>query len=176
MTMQLLDRVKKSEFLGREFLVWLWFKTETNEGRFDLGETGQAELWFDRKVVLQTESGEEVEKITCSGENPHLREARFALTENKGVIEAMLRLIIGDNEWSFILDSTWMNFKTFKTPKVMRDVREDPEGVFYEKMYLIEQAVAAMDAIYSQFVKIRVSPDWEALELPLLLKWIDEGK
>ncbi len=174
--MQLMERVKGSEFLGREFLVWLWFKGEVDEGRFDLGEAGPVELWFDRKIVLQSETDEGTEKIACSGDNPHLKEARFALTENKHITEAMLKMMIGDNEWSFVLDSTWLNFKSFKTPKVMMDKDEDPDGIFYEKFFLIEQAVNAMDAIFGIFVKLRTSPQWETEERPALHKWINEGK
>lgn len=174
--MQLLERVKKSEFLGREFLVWLWFKSETNRGRFDLGEGGVAELWFDRRIVLQAEGDQGVEKITCTGDNPHLREARFALTEKKEITEAMVKLLMDENEWSFVLDSTWMNFKSLKTPKILLDRGEDPEGIFYEKMYLIEKAVNAIETIFSNFIKVRVSPDWDAKELPALRKWIGAGK
>lgn len=173
--MQLMDRVGEGEYLGSEFLLWLWFKSETNEGRFDLGEKETAELWFDRKIVLQSEGDEGVEKIACSGDHPHLREARFALTENKQITEAMLKLIIEDNEWSFVLDSKWMNFKSFKTPKVMLDKGEDPDGLFYEKFFLIDQALAAMNTIYASFIKLRTSPEWEGDELPALRKWIGEG-
>ena len=137
--MQLMDQVRKSEFLGREFFLWLWFKSETSEGRFDLGEGGVAELWVDRKIVLQYDDENGSEKITCSGDNPYLKEARFALTENKQITEIKVKLIVGDNEWSFALDSTWMNFKSFRTPKVMQDFQEDPDGLFYEKMYLVEK-------------------------------------
>ncbi|GAG02426.1 unnamed protein product [marine sediment metagenome] len=175
--MQLMDRVRKSEFLGQEFLLWLWFRSETNQGIFDLGDAGKAELWLDRKLVLQSESDDEVAKITCSGGNPsQLKEARFALTENKRITEAMLKLIIGDDEWSFIIDSTWMNFKSFKAPKVMQAGKDDPEGFFYEKFFLIEQAVSAMDRIYASFIKIRTSSDWESRELPALTEWIEKGK
>lgn len=174
--MQLMERVRQSEFLGREFLLWLWFQSENNEGRFDLGERGFVELWFDRKLVLQSESDEGTEKITCSGDHLHLREAHFALTKNKQITEVMLKLIIGDHEWSFVLDSSWMNFKNFKTPKVMFDRNEDPEGMFYEKFFLINQAIDAMDTIFASFVKKRVSPEWETKELPALIEWIGEER
>ena len=74
--MQLLERVRNYEFLGREFLVWLWYQSDINEGRFSLGEAGHAELWFDDRVVLQANDNS-TEKIICLGENTHLREARF---------------------------------------------------------------------------------------------------
>jgi hypothetical protein len=174
--MQLLERARNSQFIGREFLVWLWFKSDIQEGRFSLGEAGDAELWFDGRIVLQSDDDDGTEKVICLGENSHLREARFALTKYKTITEAMLKLIIGDNQWSFILDSTWMNFKSFKTPKVMQDTEEDPEGLFYEKLYLIDQALSAIDFIYSSFIKIRLSPGWATIELPALLNWIKEGK
>lgn len=173
--MQLMEKVTNYEFLGREFLVWLWFKCHTNEGRFSLGEAGEAELSFDGRVVLQSEK-DGAEKVICLGENSHMREGRFALAEYKTITEAMLRLIIGDDEWSFILDSQWMNFRSFKTPRVMQDSQKDPEGLFYEKLHLIEKALSAMDAIYSSFLRIRLSPDWQAEELPALIKWIKERK
>ena len=169
--MQLLERVKKHEFLGREFLLWLWFRSETRQGIFDLGKEGQAELWLERRIVLQSEGDQGLEKVTCSGDNPDLKEARFALTENKEITEATVRLTIENLEWTFTLDSQWMNFRSFKTPKVTQDKGEDPEGLFYEKIYLIEQAVSAMEAIFSAFIRLRVSPAWEGEELPAIIQW-----
>jgi hypothetical protein len=58
----------------------------------------------------------------------------------------------------------------------MQDSEKDPEGLFYEKFSLIDQALSAMDFIYSSFLKIRLSPEWETEELPALLTWIKEGK
>jgi len=174
--MQLLEKVKKTEFLGREFLAWLWFRAETERGFFDLGENGTAELWFDGKITLQSETERGLETITCTGETPNMEEARFALAEKKEIIQATVKLVIGNNQWSFALDSTWMNFKTFKSPKVMQDIGEDPDGLFYEKMFLIEQATSALDEIYSSFINLRISTEWTTQELPELVKWINQGK
>ena len=174
--MQLLEKVRETEFLGNEFLVWLWFRSETGRGLFDLGDKGSAELWLDGKITLQSETERGMETITCASETPNMKEARFALAEDKKIIQAAIKLDIGDNQWSFVLDSTWMNFRTFKTPKVMQDKKDDPDGVFYEKMFLIEEAVSVMDKIYESFIKLRVSPEWETEEHPALIKWISEGK
>lgn len=174
--MQLLERVGSTEFIGREFLVWLWFKSETGEGVFPLGDAGSAELWLDSRIVLQPEQEDRDEKVICLGDISRSREARFALAECKTVTEAKIGLRIGDNEWSFVLDSTWLNFKAFKAPRGMEDYQEDPDGLFYEKFYLIEQALSAMDAVFSSFVKLRVSAEWETRELPALLQWIKEKK
>jgi recombination associated protein RdgC len=173
--MQVMEKARSYEFLGREFLVWLWFRSRTNEGRFPLGEAGEAQVWFDGRVVLQSEKDGDAEKVICMGEKCHMREGRFALAEYKTITEAVLRLIMGEDEWTFSLDSQWMNFKSFKTPFVAQNPQEDPDGLFYEKLGLIEKAISAMDAIYSSFIQLRVSPEWQAEELPALLDWIRAG-
>jgi hypothetical protein len=174
--MQLLDKVRKTEFLGREFLLWLWFRSETEHGIFDLGDKGKAELWLDGKITLQSENERGLETITCAGENLSMKQARFALAEEKEIRQATVKLVIGDNQWSFVLDSTWMNFRSFKTPRVMNDGKEDPDGLFYEKAFLIEEAISAMDQIYSAFIKRRLSPEWLAEERSAIARWISQGK
>lgn len=174
--MQLLDKVKKTGFLGSEFLLWIWFTAETGEGLFDLGNKGKAELWLDGKIILQSETERGVETITCSGEDLSMKEARFALAEAKEIREATVKLGVGDNQWSFALDATWMNFRSLKTPRVMNDGKEDPEGLFYEKVFLIEEAISAMDQIYASFLKRRLSPEWLTGELPAIARWIRQGR
>jgi recombination associated protein RdgC len=173
---QLLDKVRKTEFIGREFLAWLWFRAETGNGAFELSGNRIVELWFDGKITLQTENDRGLETITCAGENQNMKEARFSLMEGKDIIHAAVKLLIGDNEWSFALDSTWMNFKAFKTPKVIQDKKDDPDGIFYEKLYLIEEALSAIDEIYISFIKLRVSPEWANQTIPALIKWISETR
>jgi len=173
--MQLLEKARKTEYLGREFLAWLWFRTETERGKFKLGDKN-VEIWFDGKITLQGENERGLETITCSGESQDMKEARFALAENKEIVQATLVLNIGDNQWMFVLDSLWMNFKTFKTPRIIQDKKDDPDGLFYEKMFLIEEAVSAMDGVYAEFIKQRISPEWAEEEVPALAEWIREGK
>ena len=110
--MHLLEKVRETEFLGREFLLWLWFRAETERGFFDVGEKERAEVWFDGKITLRSENEKGVETIICSGNTSNMREARFALTEEKKVVQATVKLAMGDNQWSFTLDSTWLNFTT----------------------------------------------------------------
>ena len=174
--MQALERARQTEFLGRDFLTWLWFKSETNNGWFDLEELGMAEVWFNGRVTLQPESDQEPETITCIGENSRLSEARFALTKNKKVTQALVKLIMGDHEWTFTLDSMWMNFKSLKSPKILLDKDDDPDGLFYERVFLMDQPIRAVDRIFLSFIRLRTSTDWDTMELPALISWINEGK
>jgi hypothetical protein len=174
--MKLLEKVTKTEFLGREFLAWLWFRAETEQGVYDLPDGGKADLWFDGKITLQGENERGVETITCTGEAQNMKEARFALAESKGITQAMVKLGIGDTLGSYIIVSPGLIFWTFKPPRVMQDKKDDPDGLFYEKVFLIEEAVAAVNEIYAYFMKLRFDPEWNEKELPALKKWIGEGR
>jgi recombination associated protein RdgC len=174
--MNLAERLKKTEFLGREFLVWLWFRSEIQDGVFELGEPGEVELWLEGKMTLESDGDEHGEKVVCSGPASRMKEARFALTKNKKLTQATVRMLKGDDEWCLVLDSTWLNISSLKTPRVMQDVREDPDGLFYERMFLIEQPFSVVDALFSQFIEKRLSPEWNVTEFPELKEWILKGK
>jgi hypothetical protein len=167
-----LDQARDTEFLGREFLTWLWFKTETEGGLFNLHDGLTGEFLVDGTLTLTSDSDDRRETVVCTGENPRLREARFALSEYKKVTQARFRLVIGDDTWVFTLDSMWMNFKSLKGPKLLRDPGEDPDGMFYEKMGVVEQPVAAVEAVYRRFLEIRTSAEWEEAEMPAIVHWI----
>jgi len=174
--MQILEMVRKTEFLGREFLLWLWYRSEAQEGLFDLGDRGKAELWLEGKIMLQSETERGVEIITCEGETSGMKEARLALAEGKEIRQATVKLTIGDNRWSFVLDAAWMNFRSLKSPKVMNDGTEDPDGLFYEKTFLIAEALGAMAQIYGSFLERRLSPDWETQDRRVIAQWIRQGR
>ncbi len=174
--MNLIERVKQTEFLGREFLTWLWFRSESQEGVFDLAEPGTVEILFEGRMTLESDGEEQGNKVTCAGTGTRLNEARFALTRGKKVTQVSLRLIKGDDEWSFSLDAAWLNLSGLKVPKVMQDAREDADGLFYERMFLIEQPVAVVNALFEEFIRLRVSPEWEQDELPALEEWIRRGR
>ena len=173
--MQTLERARQTEFLGKEFLTWLWFKSETNDGSFDLGELGTVEHRIDGRITLQSDGDNGAETITCVGQSPCPREARFALTEKKMVTQTTLTLSSGDNECTFSFDSCWMNFKSLKPPKTMRDWADDPEGLFYERAFLIEQPARVIDMLFSTFTRLRTSTEWHTQELPALIEWVREG-
>jgi len=172
--MDIVELLNEKEFLGREFLTWLWFKSETEDGLCTLDNSQQVELCFDDKVVLQSDEVEGVQTVICQGEHSELTEARHALREGKKVTQAKIKLIIGDNEWSFTLDSTWLNLKSLKTPKVMLDTKEDPEGLFYEKAFLLDRAISSIEQIFVKFLKIRISNEWDIKELPAIQQWMQK--
>jgi hypothetical protein len=172
--MDVLEKIEKTEAIGKDFLVWLWFKSETQGGIFQAGNDLKAEIVIDGRMTLETDGTGD--SVICSCINPLMKEARLALMENKKMTKAAFRLTINEEDtFTFSLDSRWMNFRFFKTPRVIQDMKDDAEGFFYEKTGLIEKAVTIMDSVFMNFVRLRVAPDWEQSELPALVEWIRKG-
>ena len=169
------DIANDTKFLGRDFLVWLWFRSEKNNGFFQLGNGEEIELWFDGSMILQSEREGKTETISCTGEQSRFLEARYALSELKKITKAKIKLMAGDSAWSFSIDDTWFNFRGMRLPHVMQDQHEDPDGIFYERMVLIEKAVSIMDRLFGLYIIIRTSEKWENEELPAIRKWIDHN-
>jgi len=174
--MNVSDKARETEFIGWEFLEWLWFRSERDSGVIDLGEKGFVEIAFEGKMTLESELEETESSISFTGRSPLPREARFALSQNRNITRTALRLTHGDEEYHFSIDSLWMNFNSLKTPKVLLDLKSDPEGLFYEKIGLIEKAVSLFDRVFNHYLELRLSSGWREGEQKELSDWIRKGK
>ncbi|MEW5803247.1 MAG: hypothetical protein AB1847_14210 [bacterium] len=173
--MDMVRLVQEKKFLGREFLTWLWFQSDSHLGVITPEGSQPVELWIDNKITLESEDQENVEKVICHGENSEMLEAREALSQGKKVTQASFKLSMNDAEWHFTLDDCWLNFRACKTPKVMLDKKEDPDGLFFEKAFLLQEVIRVVEQLFNQFMKIRISPEWMTEHLPAIQHWIQTG-
>jgi recombination associated protein RdgC len=173
--MDVLDRMNATEFLGREFLTWLWCRSELQGGVFQVEGAGDVPLWIEGKVTLRSDEEGAGETVTCTGESSGFREARVALRAGKKVSQARLRLTLGDEEWTLTLDARTWDVRGMKGPKTLHDAREDPEGFFLERFGLIERVAGVLDRLLIAFVRLRASEAWHREELPAMARWIAAG-
>jgi hypothetical protein len=97
--MDLLTKIQHTQFLGREFLTWLWYRSDKNDGLFDRdGE--QIEIWFDAKLVLEAQADIKEQNVIKSETPTETDEARASLLNGKQVKEARLRVISDQKQWT----------------------------------------------------------------------------
>ena len=139
-------------FLGREFLTWLWFESERNNGAVAAGESGEVRIEFAQKLSLET-GGNVREGSTVSAEAPaQAEEARTALRVGKKVARARLVLGVGDREFQLGLDAETLAVSNAKLPTQL-GVR-DAEGQD-ERLQLLDELEAVVDNLYLSFVQLR---------------------
>lgn len=173
--MDLFDILREKAFLGREFLTWLWFRSDRSGGRIDLPGDKVIEVSFLDRMTLDLAEADTPQTVSLKGEQSELREGLAALREGKKIEEARISVRSGDNDFTMNIKATWFSFGSFKTPPVFKSdasEEEDDEGAFLEKVSLIEEGMAAIDTLFEYFLRLRVSDQWELSELPALRRWI----
>jgi hypothetical protein len=175
----LLEDIEKTEFLGSEFLTWLWYMSETHTGSFNVEGYQSVEIWFYDSIKLEKGELKDKESVICNGVTSDLKEARVGLNNGKKIKEVRIKMIIDDEEWFLTIDSICLDFKKLKTPKVEKDEMEtdtqDEDALFYEKVFLIEKSIAVIESIFYSFMKERLSETWDTVSVPAIRNWIHAG-
>jgi recombination associated protein RdgC len=163
-------------FLGREFLTWLWFKSEERGGAVEVAGTGDVEVSFARRLVLESGGGEYSESIICQGLHSGLKEGKAAIQEGKKAKEARIQLGVGSDRFEFTLKADLFQFQTLRLPSGLNFEEEEREqgGGVLERMYLTETVIKTMDQLFSLFLKRRLSPDWSSEDIPRIKKWVSK--
>src|SRR5690606_6628274 len=164
--MDLIDLIESRRFLGSEFLMWLWFKSECYDGLFDLGpEKRPIEVILDDAMTLEAFLAE-TERNTFKGGAPaYSPEAKVALRQGKRLSRAKLRVIEEGREWVFTIKAETLDLSSINIPAVLS--REEDEK-FYERIFLVEEIENIMAALYAEFIGIRLSPSWNEAMLPVM--------
>lgn len=193
--MQVLDRIEKRRFVGREFLLWLWFESEMFEATLETRKHGSFGLWVERQLVLSAG----VEATRIKGSTPGgSREAKEALLVGKLPEAAGLHLSWGDREITFTLKAERMAVSGLVLPTVLGGADDDEpplalgrpqrrkkkaEGPaqereadagyesFQERMLLTREVEGLIEALYRDFLTLRLGAAWGALVLPAIRIW-----
>jgi hypothetical protein len=164
------------ETLGQDFLTWLWYRSEVANTLKD--EKGEDFAFFmEQRIVVQGGDGEMKETASVNGVMSELREARLGLTIGKKVTRALLRLEQEPESWQLVLKAEDFSLGSFKTPKIEASAEkdDDPEAVFFEKVYLLEKGIAFFDALYKEFLRLRLGKDW-AKEIRAAQEWLYQDR
>ena len=159
--------------IGREFLTWLWFKSEERNGTVQIPGAGDCEITFIRRLVLESGGGEYAETVVCQGMHSDLKEGREALRQGKKISAARLRVAHDETEWEFTFKADRFQFQSMKLPTLPENDGEevDREGQLLERIYLVEKATGIMDLLFQFYMSLHISEEWET-ELSRMQKWI----
>lgn len=201
--MQLVDRIEKRRFIGRELLLWLWFESEVLDGTLPTSAHGDVGLWIEREVLLS--SGKELTRV--KGAAPALgRDAKEALLAGKLPERASLKVSIGEREASFTLKAETLALSGLRLPAVLDEgdapapgelgakaprrgrarrttVEEDQDRerdaaalAFQERMTLTREIEALLEGLYADFLALRLDAQWDRLVVPAMQTWASGGR
>jgi hypothetical protein len=167
--MDLVERIETTRFLGNEFLTWLWFKCELYDSVLDIGDHARCELAFENSLqLISCEVADEKLALRC-GAPTSSPEASEALRQGKWPSRAILRLVMGQEEFVFGFNAQTFALSGVKLTEVLT---EEADERFYERMRLLEQLEAALNDLYAEFLTVRLSSLWNKELLPVLRAWV----
>ncbi len=164
--------------LGREFLTWLWFASDTRNGLFRMPDGTNFAVFMEQRISVQGGEGESVETATVSGALSPLREARLGLATGKKVTRALVRLEQDADVWRVACKAEDFSLNGLRTPKIERNDGADandvePDAALLERIFLLEKALTFFDELYRQFLEKRASSAWRA-EADKLRAWVHQ--
>lgn len=164
------DEHPSNRFLGREFLAWIWYRVDRDFGRIELPTFGTVDFWVDDRLVMRGR-GEDPQTASFKGGAPSsTEEARAALRAGKIPEEARLGLRLADREYTLSLRGETLDVSGLKVPQTVK--KGDVEPMVYDRMFLFEEAMAVVGAIYGRFLEDRLDPRWGASILPRVRAWM----
>lgn len=161
--------------IGREFLTWLWFKSEERNGAVMMPGIGDVEVIFLKRLLLESGEGEFAEKVVCQGLHTELQEGKEALRRGKKIREAHIKLGRdgADCEFTFKADSFQFQSLKLSSATLNADAEDnDEDGRILERIYLIEQAINTMEDLFRLYLKTRLTDVWATDESARMNKWL----
>ena len=172
--MDLSDHIKRTEFLGGEFITWLWYREEAQAGIFDLGgDLGQIEVNFEDRLTMSSAALDEQEDSFKGGRPSSSIEAKMALRLGKLARQAKIRITQGEQEWLLTLKEAPLMMSAIKLPEIMT---KGGQTQFFERMFLLEHLERLYKALFQTFLEERLSEQWAKEVLPKIRQWVADGE
>jgi hypothetical protein len=157
------------DFIGNEFLLWLWYHTDVQSDTVALADKSEVTLMLARTLTLECPRGVTGhETITHEGPT-RLPEARRAIQSGKLPRKVGLTLVRHGEQYELALHAETLAVGSAKLPPPDEDA--DARGKLDGRADQIRALIETLDLLYEAFGRKRFGKDWEP-ELLAMQKWL----
>jgi hypothetical protein len=147
------------DFLGNEFLLWLWHEADSRTGSIATESAGEVTVYIDRSLDLDCSYGQ-TGRDSLRGEGPaRMPEAKDGLRTGKVPRKAGLIVDANGIQSTFSLGGEALAVGSLKLPDV--EDADSPRVVFEERVGMLREVSKTIDALFDAFLKTRASSAWE---------------
>ena len=159
------------DFLGNEFLLWLWHQVDAKDGELEIDGIGDVAMMFDRSLDLDCAYGM-TGKDSLRGNGPtRMPEARDAIRTGKVPRKAGLTLHAKGSQYEVGFGCEGMAFGSLKLPEIEK--AENARVLFEERIALLRDFTKIIDGVYKSFLEVRGSGSWDHIK-STIRKWINQ--
>lgn len=150
-------------FLGREFLTWLWFQSETQLEPLTIASPNSAkeylvDIWVDDRVTLEAPTGKSHYHTIKGGDPSQSAEAATALMTGKTPKDMKLGMSIHEiGEYIFTLSSEDITPKSIHLPEAPETVQDtDHFSPIGFRLAALGALCDVIDGLFSLFMDDRI--------------------
>lgn len=156
------------DFLGNEFLLWLWYYLDAESDSLDLADKSEVAMMLARTLHLECPRGVTGKEVISSDSPPRLPEARRAIQTGKLPRKAGLMLSRHDRQYEFTLQAETLGIQGLALPASEEEEERSRHG---ERIQFLRHFLETLDLVYDAFGRIRSSESWTK-ELAKIRKWL----
>jgi hypothetical protein len=146
-------------WLGNEFLLWLWFTTDTRTDTIQLPDGSEATFMFAGGIKVEDPRGVGGNGTMNSDSAVRLPEARAAVAAGKLPRKAALCVVRNGDQFSFTLQAETLAVGGAKFQKPDATGRE----AHYARLQQIRDLAETLDLMFGAFLAVRVGEQWGAV-------------
>lgn len=158
-------------FPGREFLTWLWFKSDSENGTVGL-ESGQSlAVLFEGPLSFAHEGNGAFLTVLKKGTPVHSAEAKTCLLSGKKLVSARITFALDDvRVWTFTLAADRFAVRSLRLPK--SDGFLDAPSRFQERMVFLDEWREIFLDLYRLYLSVRTNSRRWSAELRAIREWV----
>jgi hypothetical protein len=156
------------DFVGNEFLLWLWYECDSESATFKLLDGSEATVFLARTLTLECPRGMTGhETITHEGPT-RLPEAKRAIQGGKLPRKAGLTVVRHDVQYEFTLHAESLAVGGAKIPP---PEEEDDRARLEARAEQVRDLVETLDLLYDAYGQVRFSAEWSK-QLAKMQRWL----
>ena len=160
------------DFLGNEFLLWLWYVLERDEGEIKLADDSIATVLLSRSLTLECPRGQTGHE-TISSEGPtRLPESRRAIRAGKLPRKMGMTVVRHDSQYDLSLQAETLAVGSARLPPPEEEQERPRQEARIDQ---IRHLIESLDLLYDAFGQVRCSEHWSK-ELGKIQKWLAAEK
>ncbi len=156
------------DYLGNEFLLWLWFTLDAEQDTITLTDGSQLVLMLTRTLVLECPRGQSGKETITSEAPTRLPEARKAIQSGKLPRKVGLIMVRHDQQYELTFQGESLVLSGARLPAPEAD---DERARLEERVTQLRHLLETLDLLYDTFNRDRTSDNW-ARELARIQKWL----
>ena len=156
------------DFLGNEFVLWLWFTLENESDTIGLGDKSEVAVMLARTLVLECPRGQTGRESISSDGPTKLPEALRAIQAGKLPRKVGLTLVRHDHTYELTLHAESLAVTGARLPL---PEAEDERARHEERVTQLRHLLETLDLLYAAFLERRLGEAWSK-ETARMKKWL----